>query len=81
MRRRIEEQQAVGEIIVGWIQAGIIVFFAIGYAISPKAFPPDTPFEPVPRILGFHALFTAMRIAGASRLPLSCSRSSWTSRF
>ncbi len=73
VRRRIEEQQAVSEIIVGWIQAGIIVFFAVVYAISPKAFPPDTPFEPVPWTLGFYALFTAVRIVLAHRRRLTPS--------
>jgi len=71
VRRRIEQQQAVSEIIVGWIQAGIIIFFAVLYAISPKAFPPDTQFEPVPWTLGFYALFTAVRIILAHRRRLT----------
>jgi adenylate cyclase len=71
VRRRIEEQQAVGEIIVGWIQAGAIIFFAVVYAISPKAFPPDTQFEPVPWTLGFYALFTTVRIVLAHRRRLT----------
>lgn len=37
VQRRIKEQQAAREIIVGWIQAGIVAFFAVVYAISPKA--------------------------------------------
>jgi len=71
VRRRIEKQQAVSEIIVGWIQAGAIVFFAVVYAISPKAFPPDTHFEPVPWTLGFYALFTTVRIILAHRRRLT----------
>lgn len=71
VRRRIEEQQAMSEIIVGWIQVGAIIFFAVVYAISPKAFPPDTKFEPVPWTLGFYALFTAVRIILAHRRRLT----------
>src|SRR6516225_6060331 len=56
IRRDIERQQVAGEIIVGWSQAAAIVFFAAVYAISPKAFPADTPFEPVLWTLGIYAL-------------------------
>jgi hypothetical protein len=37
--RDIERQQEAGEIIVGWTQAAVIVFFGALYAVSPKAFP------------------------------------------
>ncbi|MPZ32802.1 MAG: adenylate/guanylate cyclase domain-containing protein [Rhodospirillales bacterium] len=67
VRHRIEQQQAASEIIVGWIQAGAIVFFAVVYAISPKAFPPGTRFEPVPWTLAIYAAFTAVRIILAYR--------------
>jgi class 3 adenylate cyclase len=52
IRREIERQQEAGEIIVGWTQVAAIVFFAVVYAFSPKAFPAGTPFEPVPWTLG-----------------------------
>jgi adenylate cyclase len=71
VHRRIEQQQATSEIIVGWIQASAIVFFAVVYAISPKAFPPGTRFEPVPWTLGIYAVFTAVRIVLAHRGHLS----------
>jgi adenylate cyclase len=69
--RDIERQQTAGEIIVGWTQASAIVFFAVVYAISPKAFPAGTPFEPVPWTLGIYALFTAGRLLLAYRGQLS----------
>jgi adenylate cyclase len=69
--RDIERQQEAGEIIVGWTQVVAIVFFALVYAISPKAFPAATPFEPVPWTLGFYGLFTAGRLALAYRGRLS----------
>ena len=60
--REIERHQQASEIIIGWVQAGAVVLFAVVYAISPKAFPADRPFEPVPWVLGFYALFTAGRL-------------------
>ena len=67
IRRNIERQQEAGEIIVGWTQVAAIVFFATLYAISPKAFPAGTPFEPVPWTLGTYGLFTAGRLLLAYR--------------
>lgn len=71
VRRDIERQQDAGEIIVGWTQVAAIVFFALVYEISPKAFMPGTPFEPVPWTLGIYTLFTAGRLALAYRGRLS----------
>ncbi|WP_170921071.1 adenylate/guanylate cyclase domain-containing protein [Enhydrobacter aerosaccus] len=71
VRRRIEQEQAESEIIIGWIQAGAIVFFGALYAISPKAFPPGTRFEPVPWTLAIYAVFTAVRLVLAYRGRLS----------
>jgi adenylate cyclase len=62
LERDIERYQQTSEIIIGWVQASAILFFATVYMVSPKAFPPDTPFEPVPWVLGFYALFTAIRL-------------------
>jgi adenylate cyclase len=71
IRRDIERQQQAGEIIVGWTQVAAVVFFAVVYAISPKAFPAGTPFEPVPWTLGIYGLFTAGRLVLAYRSRLS----------
>jgi adenylate cyclase len=71
IRRDIERQQEAGEIIVGWTQVAAIVFFAVVYAISPKAFPAGTPFEPIPWTLGIYGLFTAGRLLLAYRGQLS----------
>jgi adenylate cyclase len=71
IRRDIERQQEAGEIIVGWTQVAAIVFFAAVYAISPKAFPAGTPFQPVPWTLGIYGLFTAGRLVLAYRGQLS----------
>lgn len=71
VRREVERQQQASEIIIGWMQAGATVFFAVVYAISPKAFPAGTPFEPVPWVLGIYSLFTAGRLVVAYRGNLS----------
>lgn len=70
VRRRIEQLQEASEIIVSWTQASAIVFVAVVYAVSPKAFPPDTQFEPVPWTLGVYAAFTTARIVLAHRRKL-----------
>src|SRR5262249_45755613 len=54
-----------------WRQVAAIVFFAAISAISPKAFPVGTPFEPVPWTLGIYSLFTAGRLVLAYRGRLS----------
>ena len=47
------------------------MFFAVVYAISPKAFPAGTPFEPVSWTLGIYGLFAAGRLVLAHRGRLS----------
>jgi len=47
------------------------VFFAAVYAISPKAFPAGTPFQPVQWTLAIYGLFTAGRLLLAYRGRLS----------
>jgi adenylate cyclase len=66
----IRHDQETSEILVGLTQIGAIVMFAILYALTPKAFPPSVPFEPVPWTLGFYAGFTAIRLYLALRRAL-----------
>src|SRR5689334_4417274 len=63
----IREQERDSEILVGWAQLGAIAFFAAFYWISPKTFPPDAPFEPVPVTLSLYGLFTLLRLWFAYR--------------
>jgi adenylate cyclase len=70
-RRTILRSDAETEVLVGWVQAAAVVTFAVLYTISPKAFPPDVPFEPVPWALGLYALFTALRLWLAYRKRLT----------
>lgn len=55
VRRAIRSQEETSEILVGLVQLAAIVFFAVLYSFTPKAFPPDVPFEPVPWTLAIYA--------------------------
>jgi adenylate cyclase len=70
-RRAIAEAEAESEVLVGATQVAAIIGFALLYAVSPRAFPPDVPFEPVPWALGAYALFTVLRLALAWRRRLT----------
>jgi adenylate cyclase len=67
----LHAQEQESEILVCLAQLGAIVFFGAFYAISPKAFPPDAPFEPVPVTLAAYAVFTGIRLVLALRRALS----------
>jgi len=63
----IRREQDDSEIIVTLIQFVAIGTFAVLYSLTPKAFPPGVPFEPVPMALGAYGLFTLVRFALALR--------------
>jgi adenylate cyclase len=63
IRAAITEEQRKGEILVGWVQAVVVVIWAVLYAISRKTFPSDAAFEPVPWTLAFYGVFLASRLA------------------
>lgn len=71
VREALREQQAQSEILIGWIQLAVVTAFGTLYAISPKAFPPEVEFKPIPWALGAYLLFTVTRLAmaHAGRLP------------
>jgi adenylate cyclase len=58
----IGREQARSEVLVSLIQISAIIGFFVLYSISPKAFPPDVPFEPVPVALSIYAGFTLWRL-------------------
>ncbi len=68
--QRIREQQAASEILVGWIQLGVVLFLGLLYAVSTKTFSADTMFVPVPWAIGGFLLFTLARLVAAYRRPL-----------
>lgn len=67
----IEADRRASEILVCLVQFGAIAFFGAFYALTPKAFPPSVPFEPVPWALALYALFTGLRLRLAVRDRLS----------
>ena len=62
VQRDLETQQRLNEILVGWVQAALILTFALLYGLSRKTFATDVAFQPVPWALGIYALFTALRL-------------------
>lgn len=70
LREAIARQQENSEILIGWIQLGVVATFAVLYALAPKTFHPDVPFEPVPLVLGAYAVFTVIRLVLAHRRAL-----------
>lgn len=71
VRNTITEDQRLSEIVVCLFQFVAIAFFAVFYALTPKAFPATVPFEPVPWALGAYGIFTLIRLRLALRNILS----------
>ncbi|MBU0725702.1 MAG: adenylate/guanylate cyclase domain-containing protein [Alphaproteobacteria bacterium] len=67
LRSAIEAQQAGSEILIGWIQLGIVATFAVLYSLAPKTFHPDVLLQPVPWALALYAGFTLFRLVLAYR--------------
>ncbi len=70
INQAIRRQQDASERLIGWFQLVVVLLFGTLYAISPKTFSPDAPFEPVPWVLGIYFVFTVARLALAYRRPL-----------
>ena len=60
--RAIEVQRERGEILVSWVQAGIVGLLATLYLIAPSTAPAGAVFRPVPWALGVYAMFTLFRL-------------------
>lgn len=58
----IAADQRSSEILVCIVQFAAIVFFGAFYTLTPKAFPAEVPFEPVPLALCTYAMFTGVRL-------------------
>ncbi len=63
----IEADQDQSEVLVSLIQLLALATFAILYSLTPKAFPANVPFEPVPVTLAIYCLFTCGRLWLAMR--------------
>lgn len=69
--RAISRQDEQSELLIGLVQAAVLVVFAALYAASPKAFPGSAPFQPVPIMLAAAFCFTALRLFLAWRRRLT----------
>ncbi len=67
VRRHIKHLQLRAEILIGWVQLGLVLTFGILYAISPKTFTDEVAFEPVPLALAGYLAITVGRLAWAHR--------------
>lgn len=61
VRLAIDDQQFQAEILIGWVQLVLVVFFLALYTIAPKT-SEGTAFTPVPYALALYFLFTVMRL-------------------
>lgn len=61
VRLAIADQQFQAEILIGWVQLVLVVFFLALYTIAPKT-SEGTAFTPVPYALALYFLFTVMRL-------------------
>jgi adenylate cyclase len=62
VQRDLDRQRRRNEILAGWVQAGLVLTFALFYSLSRKTFPPDVMLHPVPWALGVYGAFTALRL-------------------
>ena len=67
IRAAIAEQERQAEILIGWLQLGLVAFVLALYTLSPKT-SLGTPFRPVPYVLG------AFLLVGIGRVLLSHRR-------
>jgi len=65
--RAIEIQRQRGEILVSWIQAGLVGLLTTLYIVAPSTAPMDAALKPVPWALGIYAAFTLFRLDRAYR--------------
>ena len=67
VQRSLELQRQRNEILAGWVQAAMVLIFALFYGLSRKTFSADMMFHPVPWALGVYGGFTALRLLLAYR--------------
>ncbi|HYM01459.1 MAG TPA: adenylate/guanylate cyclase domain-containing protein [Stellaceae bacterium] len=70
-RQAIRADQARAEILIAWVQLGIVAAFFLLYELAPQAAMRSEPhFEPLTWVLGAYAAVTAIRLALAYRRAL-----------
>lgn len=66
----LRRQQRSSEILIGWVQLAVVAAFGTLYWLSPKTFPAEAEFVPIPWVLGAYAAFTLLRLILAYRIEL-----------
>lgn len=71
VRESIRRQQESSEVLIGWVQLGVVLTFATLYTIAPKTFTAEAEFAPVPWALSVYFVFTVLRLvlSHSGRLP------------
>ncbi|WP_207062763.1 adenylate/guanylate cyclase domain-containing protein [Motiliproteus sp. SC1-56] len=70
VRAAINRHQEQSERLVAWVQLAVVFTFAMLYALSPKTFPAEAPFAPVPWVLSIYYLFAMLHLyISYQRLP------------
>jgi len=69
VRRAIVDLQVNSEILIGWAQLCLVLFFLLLYSVAPKT-SEGTDFMPVPWVLGAYLVFTVGRLYAAYRCTL-----------
>lgn len=62
IRKAINQHQAKSERLIAWVQLCVVATFALLYAASPKTFPEQVSFTPVPWVLTIYYLFTVLHL-------------------
>jgi adenylate cyclase len=61
-RSQLAQSRREAQILIGWVQLGIVALFAVLYFAAPKTFSEDAPFAPIPWVLGGYTIFTMVRL-------------------
>ena len=71
VERALLDLRRKSEILIGWVQATLVLVFGSLYLVAPSTSPSDAVFRPVPWALGLYGAFTMIRLILAYRNRLS----------
>ena len=67
VERALAELRLRNEILIGWVQAALVLVLGALYFVSPSTSPSEATFHPVPWALGVYGAFTVLRLRLAYR--------------
>lgn len=62
LRNVITHEHMQGERLIAWAQGALVLIWSALYALSPKAFPAEASFQPVPWTLAAYGVFIVVRL-------------------